>query len=166
MLFKGIFSLLFLFLLLVVALAGVAELLDTKSLFLFSFLFRAQMGGGRSLSRVLVGLERDRWSGNINRKTLYTGSRSTRGPAQPGLARPSLNHVDIGCNNYHPVVFIVSPSLTLGSPLFRPDLIAVASVNDIVCVFFFFFFFSSKLFLFFFFFLFCFLVLSARLSRI
>jgi hypothetical protein len=58
MLFKGIFSLLFLFLLLVVALAGVAELLDTKSLFLFSFLFRAQMGG--SLSRVLVGLERDR----------------------------------------------------------------------------------------------------------
>jgi hypothetical protein len=59
MLFKGIFSLLFLFLLLVVALAGVAELLDTKSLlFLVSFLFRAQMGG--SLSRVLVGLERDR----------------------------------------------------------------------------------------------------------
>jgi hypothetical protein len=53
MLFKGIFSLLFLFLLLVVALAGVAELLDTKSLFLFSFLFRAQMGGA-SLGSWLV----------------------------------------------------------------------------------------------------------------
>lgn len=49
----------------------------------------------------------------------------------------SLNHDDIGCNNYHPtIVIVVSFPLTL-VPIFFfspvPDLITVASVNDIVC---------------------------------
>ena len=51
------------------------------------------------------------------------------------MVPPSLNHVDIGCNNYHPVVFIVSSPLTLYLFLSFPsvcNLIAVASVNDIV----------------------------------